>query len=154
MAVTLFMCSLSSCHSAGARSCFSWGWIPHFELTISPSRTISTLINWMVFGAASGDPDPVDCAGVRSAMVLVSEVFEEYECIPYHTRYARWLASRPFRSQNLDGFLLLGYHFSMPSLYQTACLGVTTIVAVAFLSVPAGAVEIVSPKDGEVVSLG
>lgn len=50
--------------------------------------------------------------------------------------------------------MLLGYYFLMPSLDKTACLGVTAIVAVAFLSVPAGAVEIVSPKDGEVVPIG
>ena len=42
----------------------------------------------------------------------------------------------------------------MFSLYKTICLGVAAISAIAFLSVPAGAVEIVSPKDGEVVSIG
>jgi hypothetical protein len=42
----------------------------------------------------------------------------------------------------------------MPSLRKTACFDVTAIVAVAFLSIPAGAVEIVSPKDGEVISIG
>src|SRR3989454_778639 len=46
MAVTRFMCSESSSHSAGIRSFLSCGWIPHLALTVSPSRMTSTLINW------------------------------------------------------------------------------------------------------------
>src|SRR2546425_697715 len=69
MAVTRFMCSESSSHSAGIRSFLSCGWIPHLALTVSPSRMTSTLINWMVLGAPSCAPDGWGDPGTRSAMV-------------------------------------------------------------------------------------
>src|SRR5207302_7233087 len=68
MAVTRFMCSESSCHSAGARSFLSSGWIPHLELTVSPSRTTSTLINWMLLGTSPDAPGGWWVSGSRSAM--------------------------------------------------------------------------------------
>src|SRR5207253_9308555 len=68
MAVTRFMSSESSCHSAGARSFLSSGWIPHLELTVSPSRTTSTLINWMLLGTSPDAPGGWCVSGSRSAM--------------------------------------------------------------------------------------
>src|SRR5438876_1014509 len=68
MAVTRFMCSESSSHSAGAKSFLSCGWIPHLALTNSSSRTTSTLINWMVLGAPPGAPGGWGDPETRSAM--------------------------------------------------------------------------------------
>src|SRR3989475_1840445 len=68
MEVTRFMCVESSSHSAGSRSFLSCGWIPHLALTSSPSRTTSTLINWMLLGAPSGTPGGWVDPGARSAM--------------------------------------------------------------------------------------
>ncbi len=50
--------------------------------------------------------------------------------------------------------MLLGYPFFMRFLTRMACLGIAALFATACLPGPAGAVEIVSPKDGEVVPIG
>src|SRR5712691_4885545 len=92
MAVTRFMCSDSSSHSAGIRSFLSCGWTPHLALTISPSRVTSTLINWMLLGALSCAPGGGGDPGTRSAMAC-SFAMEAYQRRPYDTRIIRRFAS-------------------------------------------------------------
>src|SRR5437879_8396553 len=54
----------------------------------------------------------------------------------------------------LDRFPALGYSFFMHSPLKSASVTVVALLAALCLSHPAGAVEIVAPKDGEVIPIG
>ena len=88
MPVTLAMRSVTSCHSCGRRSCFSWGWIAHWASTCVPFRLTSTRSNSTSLlcdsAPAAGGEFPFDCpdGGVERAIQQSSFPFVREEYTP------------------------------------------------------------------------